>query len=392
MTTTSKQPPAGVKPLMDYRRHFPILDSTTYLNSNSMGAMPAAAKTALAEYVDLWAKDGAEAWDHWLPMISEIADHAGRFFGAAPGETILNQNVSWFMNLLGGCFEYTPKRNKVVMAALDFPTLHYVWQRYESRGAKLALVPSDDTVTIPTERICSAIDESTVIVVISHSYFVSSALVDVPAIVKKARSVGAYICLDGYQTVGLMPLDVKALDVDFFVAGSHKWLCGGPGTCFLYAKPEIRDRFEPLATGWFAHRKPFSFEPPPIKYAEGIWRFMGGTPSIPGYYVAREAYKIIEEVGVARIREHNLQLTQQLIDGALERGLRIHTPTDPDKRAGFVAIDFDGADKALHTLINERFKLDYRPKCGLRLGPHFYNTEVEVERFLNRAHELAGAR
>lgn len=369
-----------MKPLSDYRRLFPILERTCYLNSNSMGAMPASTEAALRDYARQWAAEGGEAWDAWLPMIGEVADLAGRFIGAGPGEMILNQNVSYFQAVVASCLEFTPRRNKVVLAALDFPSVLYVWERFRKYGADPCIVPSDDGIDIPTQRILEAIDERTVIVPISHSYYVSSALVDIPAIVRRARQVGALVLVDVYQTAGVMPIDVRAWDVDFAVGGSHKWLCGGPGCCWLYVKPSLREKLEPRATGWFAHAAPFAFEPPPIRYAAGAWRYMGGTPAIPAYFAAREGYRILLEVGVPRIAEQNRRLTQRLIDGAQEAGLTIHTPLPPDRRAGFVAIDFPGADRARDALIAEGFKLDYRPNCGLRIGPHFYNTEEEISR------------
>jgi kynureninase len=379
-----------MKPLHEYRPQFPILSKTTYLNSNSMGAMPASAEDALRDYARQWAADGVEAWERWLPMITEVADLAGRFFNAEPGSVILNQNVSYFEAAVASCLEFTPRRNKVVAASLEFPTVLYVWERFRQYGAELHCVPSDDGVDIPTQRILDAIDERTVIVPISHSYYVSSAVADIAAIVRKARQVGAYVLADIYQTAGVMPIDVRQWGVDFAVGGSHKWLCGGPGCCYLYVRPDVRERFEPKVTGWFGHAAPFAFEPPPIRYGEGAWRFMGGTPAIPCYFAARAAYRILLEVGVERIWAHNRMLTQRLIDAALDADLKVHTPLPSQRRAGFVGVEFPGADRALKTLVAEGFKLDYRPRCGLRIGPHFYNTPEEIDRLVKRARELAG--
>lgn len=378
-----------MKPLAEYRNHFPILAHTTYLNSNSMGAMPKGAAGALAAYAREWETEGVEAWNRWLPMVQEVADMAGRFFGAGPGETILNQNVSTFMASIATSLDLSGARNKVVLSSLDFPSVLYVWERFAKYGAKIEIVPSDDGIDIPTQRILDAIDERTAIVPISHSYYVSSALADIPAIVQKAHRVGALVAVDVYQTAGVLPIDVKKWNADFVVGGSHKWLCGGPGTCFMYVRPELRGRLEPRTTGWFAHAEPFSFEPPPIRYADNAWRYMGGTPSMPAYFVAREAYRIMLEVGIERISEQNRLLTKRAIEKAQAAGLDIHTPLDMNRRAGFVAIDFPGADKAVNTLIAEGYKLDYRPNCGLRMGPHFYNSPEEIDRFIDRAAALA---
>jgi kynureninase len=234
-----------------------------------------------------------------------------------------------------------------------------------------------------------AIDERTAIVSISHAVYVSGALLDVAAICARARQVGALVMCDVYQTAGVLPIDVDEWGIDMLVGGSHKWLCGGPGTAFLWMRPELRARLNPVMTGWFAHRSPFAMAPAPIEYSEGPWKFVSGTLSVPAYYVARNAYRNLLEIGVARIRRHNLALGQIIVDRALSAGLKVHSPVEGSARTGFVAIDFPGSKQACDVLIGERYKLDWRPNCGLRIGPHFYNTEEEVRRMMDRVIELA---
>lgn len=388
--TAAARPPAIDPDLARYRADYPILAATTYMNSNSMGAMPRAAEQALRDYADAWARDGVESWNHWIPLVDQVADAAARFIGAPPGQTILNQNVAFFQASIASCIDFSGPRNKVVVEALQFPNVLYVWERHRSLGARLELVQSDDGMTVPTERILAAIDETTAIVPISHGIYVSGALQDVAAICARAREVGALVMVDAYQTTGVVPIDVAAWGADIVVSGSHKWLCGGPGTAFMWMKPELRQRLQPRLTGWMGHQRPFAFEPAPIRYADNNWRFMGGTPSIPAYYVARAAYKNLLEIGVDRIRAHNLALSQILIDRALARGLTVHSPLDHERRTGFVAIDFPGSEAACARLIAESYKLDWRPGCGLRLGPHFYNTEEELHRLMDRVIQLAG--
>ncbi len=245
-------------------------------------------------------------------------------------------------------------------------------------------------MTVPTERILEAIDEETLIVPISHGIYVSGALQDVKAICDRAHEVGALVMVDAYQTVGVVPIDVAEWGADIVVSGSHKWLCGGPGTAFMWMKPEVRERLHPRITGWMGHARPFSFEPAPIAYAESSWRFMGGTPSIPAYYVARAAYKNLLEVGVPQIRAHNLALSRIIIDHAQAAGLTVHSPLDDNLRSGFVAVDFPTSEGACAQLIAEKYKLDW-PKCGLGSGPTLYVTEAEVERMMARIVELAAA-
>jgi kynureninase len=226
------------------------------------------------------------------------------------------------------------------------------------------------------------------VVTLSHAAYVSGALIDVPAIVARCREAGALFVLDAYQTTGVYPYDVVALDLDVVVGGSHKWLCGGPGCGWIYVRPALAERFRPLVTGWFAHKEPFAFAPPPIDYATDQLRWATGTPTIPGYLVAKAGHDLIREIGVPAIREHNIRLTTRLTQAALERGWRVSTPHEAAKRTGWVGIDVPEAERILHELIARRIYVDHRPGCGLRVGAHFYTTDEEIDRFLSALDEL----
>lgn len=381
--------PAIDPSLARYREEYPILADSVYMNSNSMGAMPRRARQAATAYLDAWERDGVEAWNAWMPFVSETGDAVARLFGGAPGQTALNQNVAFFQAAVASTIDWSGPRNKVVIESLMFPNVIYVWERFRSLGARLDLVPSDDGIDIPTERILDAIDEQTAIVSISHAIYVSGALLDVAAICKRAHEVGALVMVDVYQTLGTVPFDAKQWGVDFVVGGSHKWLCGGPGTAFLYTRPGLLPTLAPRTTGWMAHAEPFAFEPAPIRYATDARRMWGGTPSMPAYYIAREAYRVFEEIGLDRIRAHNLALCDIVIERAQAAGLSVHSPVEHDRRTGFVAVDFPDSKRVSERLIEERYKHDWRPDCGLRIGPHFYNTADEVQRFMDRVVELA---
>jgi kynureninase len=384
----------SVEPRVDselsrYREEYPILADSVYLNSNSMGAMHRGTAEALREYTEVWAREGVEAWEHWPELIAQTADTVARFYNGGTGNTTLGENVATFQARIASALDYR-ERPKVVIEELMFPNVIYVWERFKRLGLELELVPSDDGMTIATERMLAAIDERTSIVSISHAVYVSGALLDVEAICDRAHEVGALVMLDVYQTAGVLPIDVEALGVDILVGGSHKWLCAGPGTCFLWVRPGLRERLEPMTVGWMAHADPFAMKPAPIELAQDPWRFVAGTPSIPAYYVAKNAYQNLLEVGVERIRSHNLALSRIVIDRAQAAGLTIHSPLADEHRTGFVAVDFPGSEAASKQLITERYKHDWRPNCGLRIGPHFYSTEDEVERMMARIVELAG--
>jgi len=365
------------------REEFPILATSTYLVSHSMGAAPLQARDALAQYWSQWAADGPEAWEAWLPEIGTIADGIGEIIGAPAGSIFLGPNVSVLQAALATCIEFAPERNEIAYEALQFPSLTYVWREWERYGAVTRVIPSDDGRTIDTQRICDAITERTALAVLSHAYYVSGAVADVRTIAEHCRHVGALLCVDAYQTTGVYPFDVSQWDLDIVTGGSHKWLCGGPGCAWLYVKPSLLSRFAPAVTGWMAHERPFAFETAPIVHATSMYRWGNGTPTIPGYAAAKAGHAIVRAIGVRRIREHNVRLTTKIAEKALERGLRVNTPLDPQRRTGWIGIDFDGADRACRDLIARRVFLDYRPGCGLRVSPHFYTTDEEIDAFFD---------
>jgi kynureninase len=374
----------------DARRRFAGLDTNTWLVSHSMGAPPVAARDALVRYHAEWADGGPEgAWPNWLDQTRAVGDGIGAIIGAAPGTISLGPNVSVLQSALASSIDFrASKQNQIVYEALQFPSLAYVWTAWERAGAQTVRVPTTDGRMIPTERICAAITERTALVVLSHAYYQSGVLIDVATITERAHQVGALVVLDAYQTTGTYPYDVVELDLDIVVGGSHKWLCGGPGCGWIYIRPSLAQRFEPMVTGWFAHREPFAFEPPPIDYATGQLRWATGTPTIPGYVVAKPGHDIIREIGVKTIRAHNVKLTTKLTEAALERGWRVNTPHDPAERTGWVGIDVPNGAEILHELIRRRIYVDHRPGCGLRVSAHFYTTEDEIDHFLTTMEEL----
>ncbi len=353
-----------------------------------MGAPPLAAKAALDRYWNDWAAHGPEAWPNWLDEIRGVADGIGSLIGAPAGSVSLAPNVSTLQAAIASALTFTPARNEVVYEALQFPSLSYVWKAWERMGARTVCVPTDDGRSIPTDRIIAAITERTAVVVLSHAYYQSATLIDVPAIVARVRETGSLVILDTYQTTGIVPYDVNDLDIDIVVGGSHKWLCGGPGCGFMYVKPALAHTLEPLVTGWFAHAEPFAFEPAPMTYAKGSMRWATGTPTVPGYIVAKAGHDIIREAGIPAIRAHNARLTTRISDAARERGLTINSPLDPMARTGWVGIDLPDAARIVDELIERRIYVDYRPGCGIRVSAHFYTTDDDIDTFITELDRL----
>jgi kynureninase len=315
-----------------------------------------------------------------LPEIAAIADGVASLIGAPAGSVALGPNASALQAALASALAFDA-RDEVVIEALQFPSLAYVWTAWERRGARVVTVPSDDGATIPTQRILDAITTRTNVVVLSHAYFVSSVLVDVPAIVARAREAGALVVLDVYQTAGVVPIDVAALDVDVLVGGSHKWLCGGPGCAFMYVRPALAARLESLVTGWMAPAEPFAFAAAPTRYANDARRFTNGTPTVPGYLVARPGHELVRAIGIENIRAHAIRLGARLVEGAEARGLRVSSPRDGTQRTGWVGIDIPHAEHVVRELARRRVFVDHRPGCGLRVSPHFYTTDDDIDAF-----------
>ena len=365
-----------------WRAKFPILARKTYLINNSLGAMPASVVDAFREYTDLWATEGVVAWDTWLPLIGEVAAILEDIVLAPRGSMTMSQNVTNAMSTILSCLEFEAPRNRIVHCAGEFPTVEYLLDGQRGIGAEIVRVGHNPLV-FPAEELLHAIDERTCVLVLSHVLFRTAELIDVRPFVEKAHQYGALVILDAYQSMGAVPFDVHALDVDFMVGGSVKWLCGGPGAGYLYAHPRIVERLEPREAGWFSHARPFGFEAPPIEYAPGMARFTGGTPNIPAYYQAREGYRIIREVGVDAIREKARRQSEIIRTGALERGFLVNTPERFARRGNHVTVDLPRAEEVKAELIRRGFVVDYRPGAGIRIAPHFYNTDDECHAILD---------
>lgn len=367
-------------PLLAWRKEFPILSHTTYMISHSLGAMPRRAEEHVREFTDTWATRGIRAWEEgWWEMPVTVGNLIGRIIGAGEGEVVMQQNVSICQWVATSCFDWSARRNKLVTDGLNFPSNDYIYHGLARQGARVVSVPSPDGMTLPMELVLDAIDEETALVSVSHVAFRSSYLQDLAAITEKARAVGARVIADLYQSAGTVPVDVRALGVDFATGGSVKWLCGGPGAGYLYVRRDLWETLQPAAIGWMAHEQPFAFEGGAVKYAGDVFKFLNGTPNVPAMYSARAGYEIINEIGVPAIREKSVRQTQLLMALATEAGLQLNTPDDPCRRGGVVILDVPDGKEVTKELQRREILVDYRPGAGIRVAPHFYTTDEEVE-------------
>ena len=371
--------------LTDYRERFPILAETTYLISHSLGPMPLEAERRLAEYAHSWNTRGVRAWgEGWWDLPFTVGDQIARLIGAPTGSTVMHQNVTIAEAVVLSCFTFDGERRRIVFEEDAFPSVRYLQQAQQAHGAEIVVCPDEEAVV-------DAIDERTLLVPISHVIFRTGRIQDVEPIIRKAHEVGAHVLLDAYQSVGTVPLDVTALDVDFACGGSVKWLCGGPGAAWLYVRPDLAERLEPTLVGWQGHSRPFDFAPE-LDYAEGAARFLTGTPNVPALYAATAGYDVIEEVGIDRIRESSLRQTALFVGLLDEAGFDVVSPRDPERRGGSVVVRTPDFERVHAELGAREIICDFRPDVGLRFGPHFFTTDEELELAVRALRELVGAR
>jgi kynureninase len=365
--------------LLRYRPQFTILERTTYLISNSLGAMPQGVYDAMKSYADIWATRGVRAWEErWWMLAAQIGDEIGVLMNAPAGSVSVHQNVTTCQAVVASCFDFSGKRNKVVYSDMNFPSVMYFWEAQHPLGARVHMVRTDG-ISVATEQLLDAIDEQTLIVPISHVLFRSAYINDAAAIIEKAHKVGAYVVLDTFHSAGTMPVDVQKLNTDFACGGVLKWLCGGPGVGFLYVRPDLGKKLVPRFTGWMGHQHPFDFEIGPNRYTDPPFRFMNGTPHIPALEAARPGIAIITEAGVANIREKSKRQTARLMELADHHGWRVNTPRDPEHRGGTVSIDMPDSQAVSQELIRREILVDWRPQAGVRFSPHFYTKDEEIE-------------
>jgi kynureninase len=378
-----------------WREEFPILSRSVYMISNSLGAMPRRTAANLAAYAETWAARGVRAWEErWWEMPLEVGNKVARVIGAPGGSVSMHENVTTAHLVALSCVKPAGRRRTIVCTEMDFPSMLYLYRAQKSLGFDLRVVAAEADLTVRTDRMIEAIDDSTAVVAFSHVLFRTSYIMDAAAIISRAHEKGAAVILDTYQSAGIVPLDVAALGTDFAVGGCLKWLCGGPGNAFLYTRPDVLATARPGLTGWVAHASPFAFDTGPMDETRrhDAMRMMNGTPAIPAYYAALAGLEIIAEVGVDRIREKSKRLSARLLALVDEHGFRSAASRDPERLAGTVAVDVPDALLVARTLKARDFIVDYRPPVGVRISAHFYNTMEEVERIMAEMKEIVATK
>lgn len=369
------------------RDEFPLLARCTYLNSNSTGAFPRGMKRVLLDYWQVLENWRDEAWEKWWADLHVYADQIARFVGGPPGSVVTDASLSSLLGRLGTCFDFRPPRNRVVITDAEFPTVAFIFRAFARYGAELVVVPSVGE-WVDEDALSAAIDDRTLLACVSHATFAKGQLLDIQRLARRAHEMGALFAVDAYQSVGTVPIDVADLGVDFLLGGAHKWLCGSTESAFLYVRPELLPSLEPAATGWVASADPLSFREA-VQWTDSARRFATGTSQILPCLLSRVGLSIIESVGIHRIRERSLRHTQRILTLADEAGLRAVTPREAERRAGIVSLCFPRDAEVAAELLRRGFICSYRG--ALRIAPHFYNADDEIERFMNVLTDLARA-
>ncbi|HEY6196617.1 MAG TPA: aminotransferase class V-fold PLP-dependent enzyme [Candidatus Eisenbacteria bacterium] len=385
-------PPVAVDPLLAWRTRFPSVEGVLHFASHTLGAMPAEAEAALVEYATAWGQRSVRAWEErWMAVPAEVAGSVEKLIQAEPGSISLHPNVTVAQAVALSCLEFAPGRDRVVCSAEDFPSELYLYEGLARRGAEIVRVPARDGRRIEEADLVAAIDERTALVAVSHVLFRTSQLLDLAPVLAKARAAGAISMVDAYQSVGIVDVDLSRLEPDFLTGGSIKWLCGGPGTGYLYVSPRVHARLHPALTGWFAHEQPFAFDSGPQRLHAGERRFWNGTPCIPAYCAARPGFAIAAEIGGEALREKSLRLTGRLLALADEYGFNVVSPREEPRRGGTVCLDVPNAEQVCKRLLADDALLDFRPGVGIRLAPHHYTRDDEVDEIMTRVRHAVDA-
>jgi kynureninase len=373
--------------LLRWRDEFPILQTCTYLISNSLGAMPRGVYDSLRQFADTWATLGVGAWGKshqsaptWWELNSAVGDKIAPLMGAPKGSVLVHQNASIANSQLFSALDFSDtRRNKVIVCDMDFPSDAYVLRQWLPAHIDLHVIRTQDGITIDPQAILDAIDERTRLVSLSHVLFKSAYILPTREITRKAHAVGAQVVFNGYHSVGVIPVDVTGDEVDFYIGGVLKWMCGGPGGVFLYVRPDLLKTLNPKVTGWFAHSAPFSFDFENFTLREDMMRMATGTPGIASLHSIQPGVDVMNAVGVANIRAKSIRMTEKLIALADAAGYDVISPRDTALRGGTVTVRPPNAYAVSRALLERNIIIDYREGAGIRIAPHFYNTDAEIE-------------
>ena len=377
--------------LVVYRSQFPILQRKTYLNSCSLGALSTRSMQNIEQFMEMWNEWGAHAWyEIWLGEIAKVREKFASIIGAQVHEVAIAPSVSVALSSIATALDYS-QRNNVVLADRDFPTLAYQWLVKQRLGVECRFVESPDGIYTPPDLFEARVDDKSALVATSRVFYTSGYIQDVRAVADIAHKHGAYLLVDDYQGTGQIPLDVVAMDIDFLVTGTLKWLMGGPGLALVYIREGLIPQMQPTITGWFGHKEQFKFNTRQFEFRETAARVELGTPAVPTIYSANGGLDIIKEISVETICERTRYLTNDLIARAREKGWKVRAPNEPERRSSIVMLEFERPEEIVKALVARNIVTDSRPGL-LRVSPYFYNTIEENAIIIDAITEILESR
>jgi selenocysteine lyase/cysteine desulfurase len=389
---TEMERPSSAAPTYDlasYRAHIPLLTSLIPMNNCSQAPQTNATRAAAERYLDSWNQSGMD-WDAWVEEVQLAKGQFARIINASADEIAVFSSVSEATSAVASTIDFTGGRNKVVVTEAEFPTIGHVWLAQERRGARVDWIPVHDGMIAP-DSYDPVVDERTAIVSACHGYYLNGFTQDLAQLATRVHARGALLYVDAYQTLGSVPVDVRAIGADFLAAGNLKYLMGIPGIAFLYVRRELIEQLHPLMTGWFGRSNPFAFQVKQLDWSTTASRFDSGTPPVINAYVARAGMAIINEIGAGDIRRWLEVLGQRLIDGGRERGLTLHGTSDMSHKTASTAFVVDDSH-AVELLMRRRGVVPSARGPVIRLAPHFYNTIADVDSALDVLASVVGAR
>jgi len=363
------------------RGRFPIFKRKVYVNSCSQGALSDSVRAAYQRYLDDWDERGAP-WEYWVELMEAAREEFAGLIGADGDEVAVTTSVSAGVSALASAFRFDQGRDTIVVSDFEFPTIGQIWHAQELRGARVVHVPAERDGTIPLERFEAAVDERTALVAVTAVCFRNGSRIDVEGVTRLAHQRDASVLLDAYQAVGALPIDVRAMEVDFLAAGVLKYLLGSAGLAFLYCRAEHVKELVPTATGWFADADIFQMDVHDYSPSPTARRFEAGTPPVPNIYAGIAGIRLLREIGVAATAEHVRGLNDLLLEGLDELGARVVTPRDPARRGPLIAVESSDVHALVEALAADEIVTSSRD-ANLRISPHCYNSTEDIRALLD---------
>lgn len=371
-----------------WRAQFPAIadEEWVHLRNCSVGPVPRSGLEARREFERVWIEE-ARPWDEWLGAVEEAKANFAALINADPDEIAVVSSATAAIAQVASAFEYAA-RNEVVTSTLDFPTVPQFWHAQRKRGAEVRFADPGDETYVTSEAYAEQLSDDTLLVCTAHASSFTGGLIDVKAVADAVHDRGGYLFLDAYQSVGIVPIDVKKQEIDMLTAGTLKFLLGGPGIAFLYVDSELASELEPTSRGWFGVKETFGFDIRDPSFAPGTRRFELGTPSVPNAYTANAGMEVIREFGVKNARERVVELTSQAIEAAEGRGFSVATPRKDDRRGSVVNVQVQEPERVTKALHSRGFNVSSRGG-GVRIAPHFFTLEDEIDAVVDEIDEIA---